>query len=204
MLILSVAMIQYVPNALTITRIVVTPVVLVLLLNNTLPTLAGALVLFVLASISDYWDGRLARTYKVRSRLGQFLDPFADKVLVLGTFATLAFMIPHIVPWWAVALIAIRDFAVTALRSWAESNGYSLRTTNAAKWKTAAQLTFLIGMLLLLTLTKLPGVIGVEAAWVLNSGVLFWGLVVVVVITVITGIQYALHLDRVSPAEFDA
>ncbi len=196
-------MIRYVPNALTIARILLTPVLLLLLWTNTLATLASALVLFILASISDYWDGRLARTYQVRTRLGQFLDPFADKVLVLGTFATLSVMEPQIVPWWAVLLIALRDVGVTALRSWAESHGRTLRTLSAAKWKTTFQLVFLIGMLLALTLTKIPGFIGSAAVRVLESGFPFALLLVVVGVTVGTGLLYAFRLEYTADTDLD-
>jgi len=196
-------MIQYVPNALTIARILLTPVLLLLLWTNTLATLASALVLFILASISDYWDGRLARTYQVRTRLGQFLDPFADKVLVLGTFATLSVMEPQIVPWWAVLLIALRDVGVTALRSWAESHGRTLRTLAAAKWKTTFQLVFLIGMLLVLTLTKIPGFIGDAAVRVLRSGFPFALLLVVVGVTVLTGLLYTFRLEYTADTDLD-
>jgi CDP-diacylglycerol--glycerol-3-phosphate 3-phosphatidyltransferase len=180
----------------------VTPVLLVLLLSNTLPTLAGALVLFIIAAISDYLDGRLARTYQVRSRFGQFLDPFADKVLVLGTFITLSFMLPALVPWWAVLLIALRDVGITVLRSWAEANGRTLRTLKAAKWKTTFQLVYLIGMLLLLTLAKVPGIIGQTAVDALNSGLPIGLLIVVVLVTVGTGVLYATRMEYTATSEF--
>ncbi|MEX1055160.1 MAG: CDP-alcohol phosphatidyltransferase family protein, partial [Rhodothermales bacterium] len=104
-----------VPNTLTITRIALTPVMLVFLMSNTLWGLTAALSLFVIGAISDWLDGKIARSYEVRSRLGQFLDPFADKVLVLGTFVCVAILVPQVIPWWAVAVIALRDAAVTGL-----------------------------------------------------------------------------------------
>src|SRR5690606_37086076 len=134
-----------------------TPVVLWLLLTGKLSGQVWALVLFIVAATSDYLDGRLARDFGVRSRLGQVLDPLADKILVLGTFAVLAIMMPAVVPWWAVGVILFRDVAVTVMRSWAESRGRSLRTSGAARAKTAAQLTFLIAMLVLLIATNIPG-----------------------------------------------
>ena len=100
---LTPAAMRYIPNLLTAARIVLTPAVLLLL---TVPSLAGqtaAVVLFVAASVSDYYDGALARRIGARSRLGQFLDPLADKILVLGVFATLAVLEPDIVPWWSPA-----------------------------------------------------------------------------------------------------
>ena len=88
---------KHVPNALTIGRIVVTPIFFVLLLSGSFVGQLVALVLFVFAAISDYWDGKIAREYDVGSRFGQFLDPLADKVLILGAMFTL---VSTGVFWW--------------------------------------------------------------------------------------------------------
>ncbi len=192
-----------VPNALTISRIVLTPILLVLLFSGTLLGQVGALVLFILAALSDYLDGKLARSYGVRSRLGQFLDPFADKVLVLGTFIALSVMLPALVPWWAVALIALRDVAVTGLRMWVEAQGRTLRTIPMAKAKTSLQLAFLIGMLVLLAAQRLPGRLAELADGVLASAIPFVVLMVVVVVTVFTGVWYLLHQEYVPPTQFN-
>ena len=183
---------RHLPNAITIARILVTPVLLVLLVSGTLLGQFLALVLFVAAAISDYVDGKLARRYGVGSRLGQFLDPFADKVLVLGTFAVLAYLMPDQIPWWGVLLVAVRDFAVTGLRSWVEARGRSLRTSGAAKAKTTVQLTFLISVLVFLVVAKLPSpaFLVTTAEWLLTSGVVFAGMMIVVLITVGTGVMY--------------
>ena len=186
---------RFVPNALTIARIVVTPVVLWLLLTGNLSGQIWALVLFVLAATSDYLDGRLARDFGVRSRLGQFLDPLADKILVVGTFAVLAIVMPDVVPWWAVAVILLRDIAVTVMRSWAESHGRSLRTSGAARAKTAAQLTFLIAMLLLLIATNVPGQVGTAAQAFIDTQIPYVLLLIVVVVTVLTGAMYFVRQD---------
>jgi CDP-diacylglycerol--glycerol-3-phosphate 3-phosphatidyltransferase len=185
-----------VPNAITIGRIVLTPVVLFLLFSESFAGRFSAFVVFVIAAISDYYDGKLARSYAVPSRLGQFLDPFADKILVLGTFAALALLIPHVVPWWAVALIAVRDLMVTLLRAWNESHGRSLRTLPLAKAKTTVQLTFLIATLLLLTMTKLAGAIGAYADWLLASPIPLVCLLFVVGFTVWTGALYVLKREE--------
>lgn len=194
---------KFVANAITIGRIVLTPVVLFLLSWDTLEGQGGALVLFVIAAISDYVDGKVARAFGIRSRLGQFLDPLADKVLVLGTFAALAFLIPQIVPWWAVALIALRDVVITVMRAWAESKGRTLRTIPMAKTKTTLQLIFLIGVLVLLTARHLPGVIAEMAVWVLQSVIPFILLMVVVALTVFTGLWYLFNQEYVSPAQLN-
>ncbi|GIV60911.1 CDP-diacylglycerol--glycerol-3-phosphate 3-phosphatidyltransferase [Rhodocaloribacter litoris] len=191
---------KYVPNTLTIIRILITPVLLVLLMTNTLWGQVWALVLFVLASVSDYLDGKLARRYAVRSRFGQFLDPVADKVLVLGTFAGLALLVPKVVPWWGVALIAARDLFVTGLRSWAEAHGRSLRTLRVAKAKTTAQLVFIIAMLSVLVLAKVGGSPGALGRDILQTPVPFWLFLLVVLVTVLTGLPYLRQMTTAPPA----
>ncbi len=189
---------KYVPNALTIARIVLTPVMLILLLSNTFFGLVGALVLLVLGAISDYLDGKIARSYMVKSRLGQFLDPFADKVLVLGTFIVLAILVPDIVPWWAVALVALRDVAVTVLRSWQEARGRSLRTLPIAKAKTGVQIGFLIVVIGLMIGARLSGTTGRILAGVLESKAPFILMLFVVAFTVITGVIYLVRQEYTS------
>lgn len=186
---------RYLPNALTIIRILLTPLMLVLLVTPTFWGRSGALVLFMIASASDYLDGKLARQMGAHSRFGTFLDPMADKILVLGTFITLAVLEPQIVPWWAVLLIALRDIAVTGLRSWVEAYGQSLRTLSAAKWKTSTQLLFLFLMLMLLTLEQGSGSLRAGAQWMLDETVApFAFLMAVVAFTLYTGALYVLQV----------
>ncbi len=182
---------RHLPNALTIARIALTPVLLVLLLSGTFTGQLAALGLFVAAAISDYLDGKLARSFRARSRLGQFLDPFADKVLVLGTFICLAVLLPEQVPWWAVGIIAARDLLVTGLRTWVEARGRSLRTLPMAKTKTTVQLVFLMGMLMLLVLRRLPGALGRYAEQILEGPLPLLLLIGLVALTVLTGLWYA-------------
>ena len=181
---------DYVPNAITISRIAITPVLLAFLFRDSLSGQAIALTLFVLAAISDYYDGWLARRLDVRSRLGQFLDPMADKVLVLGTLAALAVLVPAAVPWWAVAAIAVRDIVVTTLRLKAETAGRMLRTIPMAKTKTTMQLVFVITMLVLLTARHIPGILAGVSSWILHSIIQLLLLLVVVATTVLTGLWY--------------
>jgi len=182
--------IRHLPNILTILRMAVTPAIIVLLFSGSLAGRSAALALFVLAAISDYFDGHIARRISAPSRVGRFLDPLADKVLVLGTFAGLAILLPNLVPWWAVALVGLRDVAVTGLRMRAEARGTSVRTLPMAKTKTTVQLVFLIGMLATLVADKLPGTAGRVGSWVLGSPVPIIVLAVVVIVTVLTGFAY--------------
>lgn len=183
---------RYLPNALTVGRILLTPVVLFLL---TVPTWWGqvsALVLFLVASASDYLDGRLARAWNVKSRFGQFLDPLADKILVLGLFITFAVVEPGVVPWWAVVVIALRDVGVTALRSYAEAQGRTLATFRIAKSKTAAQMAFLLALLCVRVAQYSGPVTSDFATYLIDSFILYGALVGVVLLTVGTGLLYAI------------
>lgn len=188
---------RYIPNVLTVARILVTPLLLLLLTVPSQSGQASAVALFVLASLSDYYDGVLARRFQVRSRLGQYLDPLADKILVIGTFGMLAFQEPAIVPWWAVVVIACRDAAVTALRSWVEAWGKTLQTYRIAKAKTFLQLGFLFGVLVLRTARHSAPPVREWATWVLRQSALPGiALAVVVGFTLATGALYF-----VAPAE---
>ena len=197
---------KHVPNALTVGRIVVAPVCLYLLWTGTVWGQVVGAALFILAAITDWLDGRLAREYGVSSRLGQFLDPLADKVLVLGAFFLVPFLEPignglegpvgAWLPWLAIGAIAARDLAVTVLRAVYERQGRSLQTSSAAKWKTAWQLTFLITAFVFLAGTHaraLGGVLGtlgdfLYAALASPAPLVF--LVVTAAVTVYTGVLY--------------
>lgn len=189
-----------VANILTISRIVLTPIIIYLIFSDTFTSHLWALVLFIIASITDYLDGKVARSFEEPSRLGTFLDPLADKVLVIGTFLGLGLLIPSIVPWWAIVLILARDLFITALRIWHESHQRSLKTFFIAKAKTSVQLTFLIGILLLLTCSKASGTIQELSAEVLSSSFPWIFMIFVVGFTVWTGLVYVFSKNAVIPA----
>ncbi len=186
---------HHVPNAITLSRIAALPVFLVFLFWDTLSGQAVALAIFVLAAVSDYYDGWLARKFGVRSRLGQFLDPIADKVLVLGTLTAMAILLPSIVPWWGLGLIALRDIYSTIVRLVARGRGQALRTIPMAKAKTTLQLVFIIVILVVLTCLHIPGQLQVAATWIMGSGLLFILFLLVVTVTGFTGIWYYLRAE---------
>ncbi len=183
---------KHLPNSLSISRILLTPVFLVLILVDTFLGQVLALSVFVIAAVSDYLDGMIARRYGVDSALGRYLDPLADKILVLSAFCVLPFLLPGVVPWWAVIVIAVRDVVVTVLRAVAISRGTPIRTLPLAKTKTAVQLTFLIVVMVLLVLVKLPDqeLINRFASVLLDGPFVFLFLMIVVLLTVMTGAMY--------------
>ena len=113
-----------------------------------------AFAIFCLAAITDAVDGRLARRLGQVTRLGTFLDPLADKLLVIGTLIPL--QAAGLVPAWVVVVVVARELAVTNLRAVASARGYSVGASVAGKVKTILQTGAAAGLLLLLAAPSLP------------------------------------------------
>ncbi len=137
------------PNLLTLFRIATVPV-LVWLLTYTGPIPAAiAAAVFFLATISDFFDGYLARNYNSVTALGKFLDPMADKLVVTAVLIMLCAMprMPH-VPAWIVAVLVAREFAVTGLRAVAAVEGMVLAAEELGKYKMSLQAIAIHGLLI--------------------------------------------------------
>lgn len=141
-----------VPNILTVFRIFLTPFFIFFLFNDSDLSGTYALIIFVVASITDAYDGHYARKYNVVSESGKFLDPLADKILVSSAF--ISFAILKIIDFWMVFLIIFRDVFVTLLRMRMKKSNQSLITSNIAKSKTAAQLIIIVFTLLYLSISN--------------------------------------------------
>lgn len=113
-----------------------------------------AFAIFCLASLTDAVDGRLARRLDQVTRLGTFLDPLADKLLVIGTLIPLQAL--GLVPAWVVVLVVARELVVTNLRAIASARGYSVGASLYGKVKTIFQTVAAAGLLLLLAVPSLP------------------------------------------------
>ena len=130
-------------NKITIFRVIMIPVFLVLAYAN---QPAWAFVVFVLASLSDMLDGYIARHYHQITNFGKFMDPLADKVLVL---AAMCFFVERgFMPGWAVALVLLREFAVSGMRLIAVEQGRVIAAAWSGKIKTAVTMVGLAAMLL--------------------------------------------------------
>ena len=134
-----------VPNILSAIRLIATVVIFILVLFNQPWAFLVSFLLFVLASITDFFDGYIARRYKVVSSLGVFLDLTADKVLVCCVL--IGFVQVAIVPAWVVFIIVTREFVVTSLRSVAASKG---RVIPAGMWGKQKTFITLVAMSMLL------------------------------------------------------
>jgi len=143
-------MIHNLPNILTIFRIVITPLLVWLLIGFDGFTLhLVAVVLFLVASLTDLFDGMLARKLQVVSEFGKFMDPLADKILVNSTFITLNIL--DVMPIWITAVVILRDGVVTLLRWGMLANGASMNTSRLAKLKTTFQyISMYVGLVFIL------------------------------------------------------
>ncbi len=132
------------PNQLTVSRIILSPVFMVLLLNESFWSRFAALLVFIIASLTDLYDGYLARKTGVITNFGKFMDPLADKLLVsMALISFIALGLDYIIAWMVVCIVA-RDFLITGLRTVAAYRGLVIPASGAAKWKTVLQMVLII------------------------------------------------------------
>jgi cardiolipin synthase len=143
------------PNALTLLRVLSLPVFIYFLFQKELVYQVWAFFIFALASITDLVDGYLARKWNQETEFGKFLDPLADKFLVIGAFTTFLFLHKQI-ELWMVLVVIIRDMLITILRWLAIREGFSLRTTMMGKVKTAFQMGTILIILVIFMLISGP------------------------------------------------
>ena len=147
------------PNIITVARIAACPVIFYLTLASGLGARLMAFVLFVVAGLSDVWDGYLARRYDLITDMGKLLDPIADKLLLVATFVPF-YMISRrgtevgLIPWWGVmplwvmVVIFGRELFITLFRGYAARRGVVIPAGKAGKRKALFQALFMGGLLL--------------------------------------------------------
>jgi CDP-diacylglycerol--glycerol-3-phosphate 3-phosphatidyltransferase len=170
-------------DQLTVARAVSMPIVVVLFAWPFDDHAYWATAVFSLAMTTDWFDGRLARRHGRTSPLGSLLDPIADKVLVLGTIVMLVG--ERVVPAWMVAAIVVREVLITGLRQAAIERGIVIAARDLGKLKTWAQ-----------AIAAALGGFAAAGAW--GNGVAWWSMLVAVVLTWASGLDYA----RSAPALF--
>ncbi len=134
------------PNQLTVLRIILTPVFMYFFLSDNENFRYISLCVFLVAALTDWYDGWLARKFNYITNWGKFADPLADKILTAGAF--ICFIYVGLLVPWMVIIVLVRDFLVTILRGFADYKGKSFPTSRYAKWKTAIQMVFLYYLLL--------------------------------------------------------
>ena len=176
------------PNILSMTRILLVPLLMVVLLTKFegreivgLDNEFIALIVFLVAALTDFLDGFIARRRKQVTRLGQLLDPAADKILTSSAFIALVEL--GLMPAWMVVVIVGREFAVSALRSIAAIQGIAISAVMAGKVKTTLQI---ITIAVLIVSAPLPVLQNVAPA-------LRW---LTVTITLYSGVEYFFRFGR--------
>ena len=157
-------------NKLTLSRMIMVPFFLVAVYfekdSQVLPISA---IIFAVASFTDFLDGYLARKYNLITDFGKFMDPLADKVLVVAALAVLVEM--NLIPAWMIVLIITREYAVSILRAIAANNGQVIAASQGGKAKTVSQI---IAVLMLLLNIKY----GIYVMWI------------AVILTFVSGMDY--------------
>ncbi|WP_281526165.1 CDP-diacylglycerol--glycerol-3-phosphate 3-phosphatidyltransferase [Intestinibacter bartlettii] len=165
------------PNKLTLLRICLIPVFVILMLSQVSNFFLISCIVFIIASITDFLDGKIARKYNLVTDFGKFMDPLADKLLVLS--ALICMIEYDLVAGWMVIIIVARELTVSILRAIAADNGKVIAASGGGKIKTTSQM---IAIILLL--------IGANYS---NSQIVFVGTIAMYIATIFTlysGIDY--------------
>jgi CDP-diacylglycerol--glycerol-3-phosphate 3-phosphatidyltransferase len=174
-------------NKLTFLRIILAFICIGFILKNTFAAFICAFVVFLVASLTDFFDGYLARKKELVSDLGKIIDPIADKILIIGIF--LAFLqIKVVVNAWMVSVIMLREFIITGLRLYSLNKGEVLEAKSLGKHKTFSQVVgiFFIFVSLLL-FKKLPTNSIVSFLYNKVTSLVMW---YIVLITLFSGIHF--------------
>ncbi len=186
------------PNKLTMLRILLIPVMIILcyipwlkenmLFLNVSWLYFLLLIIFAIASFTDFLDGKIARKYNLITTFGKFADPLADKLLVFSALTILMLNISYVpvvmgdyvttmVPMWAFLIILIREFMVSGIRMVAASNGVVIAAAKLGKWKTFVTMIAII-ICFLAGIHNAVAVIG------------YFMIMISVVLTILSGIEY--------------
>ncbi len=182
---------KWIPNFLTSTRILLVPVFLYFLFSDFSHGKLLALTVFVVASITDAYDGIIARKYNIESPFGVYFDPLADKLLVLSAFY--GFMLLPVltttVKLWMIILISFRDILVTLMRTLMQYKGVTMITSKAGKLKTFFQIVTINFILIFLILISYK----IDIPELILKDSLFYLMVITTIITFYTGVHYVYY-----------
>ena len=181
---------KYIPNMLTVLRILFTPLFIFFIFSDIKYSKMLALLIFSLASLTDYFDGFFARKYNVVSEFGKFLDPVADKLLILSAFLSFLFLpvLSSVISIWMFLVILFRDIFITGLKVLLNSTGKKIQTSKFAKFKTAFQMIAVYSILVYLLANKYNSIDALDqynAIWFL-----YILMILTTLMTLISGLRY--------------
>ena len=179
------------PNQLTTLRIILTPVFLFLFISEDPLLIQISLAVYIIAAITDWYDGWLARKFNYITSWGKFMDPLADKILTSTAF--FAFVEIGVLELWMVILVVFRDLIVTGLRLFAEWKKKSFTTSYLAKIKTVVQMIFIFYLLIVFTLQQnefLYSNFSEVFIILTNSTAIYYSMLAITIFTFSTGVLY--------------
>ena len=179
------------PNQLTVLRIILTPFFLFFFLSEIPLFKQISIGIFIIAALTDWYDGWLARKFNYITNWGKFWDPLADKILTSTAF--IGFVILGVLQLWMVIIILLRDFIITIFRAYADYKGVSFPTSNYARWKTFIQMAFLYYLLLIYTAVNSVQIYnGYEKifAVLMDRNFIYYTMLFITAITLHSGVTY--------------
>jgi CDP-diacylglycerol--glycerol-3-phosphate 3-phosphatidyltransferase len=191
---------------LTLLRVLLVPIFIVLLEIESVWTAIAALIIFAVASITDFFDGKIARKYNTITTLGIFLDPLADKLLITSSFVCFVGMYSLSIPAWMVICIIAREFVITGLRFIASSKNISIPASIHGKFKTTSQIIAIVIILLIIIIKSVMAefyfttpydlfeLTGIQyfCGWCLLK-LPYWLMLIVTILTLYSGVAYMLE-----------
>ena len=183
---------KWLPNLLTSSRIFLVPVFLYFLFSDFSHGKLLALIFFLIAAITDAYDGKIARKHNIVTKFGIFFDPLADKFLILSAFYAFMFfpILSTTVKLWMIILISFRDILVTLIRTIMQYKGITMITSKLGKIKTIFQFVTIQLILIFLILKSYSVVIPSDLFY--NES-LYFLMVITTLITFYTGVHYFYH-----------
>lgn len=181
------------PNQLTVLRIILTPVFVFFFLHDDETFKQIALGIYIVAALTDWYDGWLARKFNYITSWGKFWDPLADKILTAGAFFSLVYI--GKLELWMIIIIVLRDFVITVIRGYADYKGMSFPTSKYAKWKTFFQMFFLYYVLVFHVFSYNQYLIeNYKSTFdlMLNNNLLYYGTLFITLITLHSGYTYVM------------
>jgi len=179
-----------IPNILSSVRIILSPIFLFLWFQDEFILKFMGLVVYIIAAVTDYFDGYYARKYAVESKLGIFLDPLADKFLTFSGFCVLPFIDSELFPWWAIGVIIFRDVVITIFRVYTNRKKQPMITRFTAKAKTTIQMIFLYLGLVVGLFQNVEFFLGDWVRFLLDTQILLYLLIFVASVTLYSGVEY--------------
>ena len=184
-------------NRLTLSRLLLTLLFVVALNSSWQYARTTALIIFLIAGITDFVDGEIARRYAWITNFGKLMDPLVDKIMMAAAFISLVPL--KAIPAWAATTVVARDFLVTGLRMMASARGQILPAERLGKHKTSWQIITVLFFLTLLALAEwrraTAGTVWWQRAWNEAGAALVW---LTVALTLYSGLGYAWrHRDLV-------